>query len=66
MIPEPQNVKPLRLEPRSPVGILKLTLGMLTAIDFNDHSPLKTDKIHDVGTDRLLPPQSMTIRLPKT
>jgi hypothetical protein len=40
MIPEPQNVKPLRLEPRSPVGILKLTLGMLTAIDFNDHSPL--------------------------
>ncbi len=66
MIPEPQDMKPLRLEPGRPVGILKPTLGMLTAIDFNDHAPLKTDKIRDVGADRLLPPEFMTIRLLET
>jgi len=54
IIPESQNAKPLRLEPRCALSIISRLFSMLPSVQFNNQLLFKTDKIYNIRCDRLL------------
>jgi hypothetical protein len=63
MVPESQNLKTFAHQPCIPLPVLILFDSMLSPIDFYDNFPLKTYKIHDVGTERPLTTKLQTADL---
>jgi hypothetical protein len=63
VIPEPKNYKSLFAKP----GItdclpLRLNDGMLATINLDDESRLRANEVHDVRTDRKLPPERKALK----
>jgi hypothetical protein len=54
IIPESQYGKTLRFKPLGSDSILRHSLQMLSAIDFNNQMALEANKIDDIRTKRLL------------
>jgi len=55
MIPEPYNSKPLGTEPLIALMIIIVLPAMLSAIQINDQSLLKANKINNIVSDGRLP-----------
>ena len=57
VIPEPQHDKPLRFQPCRSIRVVIDSFCVLPAIGFDHQLVLETDEIHDVTSDRCLPPE---------
>ena len=55
MIPKAQDAIPLRAQPSRPVSIIRKLFGVVASIEFYNQLLLKADKIHNIGSKRLLP-----------
>ena len=51
-IPKSQDPKALRLKPGSPLRLVRLVFGVLTAIHFDDQASLETHKIDKITPNR--------------
>ncbi len=65
MIPESQYLEPLRAQPYRPWCIWGSNLSMLPPIELRDHLFLKTYKVNDITTQRLLSPELLSLQLAK-
>ena len=59
VVPEPQHPVSVALEPQCSLRIrdTNVRLIVLPAIHLDNQPPFEADEVHDVGSNRLLPPE---------
>ncbi len=60
VVPKSQHPEPVTLEPQRPLVIrgANVRLIVLPAIHLDNQSTLEANEVHNVGSNRLLPPES--------
>jgi hypothetical protein len=65
VVPESQDAESLSLQPCCSRAVLLSSVAMLPAIDLDDEPSIEADEIDDVGANRHLSAEAMTIDLLK-